>query len=79
MKKGCCRYDESFYKMNDSHQSESVAITPTPFSVVCEVISHHAICNITFTNSDTKVHCCNGSPPLSTSTEIYLLNCNFRI
>ena len=79
MKKGCCLYDQSFYKVKDTHQSEVSTTTPDP--LIVESVRFYTDC-IPTKNLTTKVALLQYSngPPLSYfEPPLFLLNSNFRI
>ena len=79
MKKGCCLYDESFYKVKDTHQSELSTATPNP--LIIELVRFYSdfISTRNVTTQVALVLYSNGPPISHIETPLFLLNSNFRI
>ncbi len=79
MKKGCCLYDESFYKVKDTHQSELSTTTPNP--LIVELVRFYS--DFVFTRNVTTqvafIQYSNGPPICPIEPPLFLLNSNFRI
>ncbi len=79
MKKGCCLYDQSFYKVNDTHQSGVTNLAPNPFVLVLISLYADFICSKNYANQEALIQCSNGPPNTHLDTPLFLLNSNFRI
>jgi len=79
MKKGCCHFDKSFYKVKDSHQLGHIIDLPLP--IILE-ISNNFQYDLRIKNCSTKISeipFANGPPIIHTGNPLFLLNNNFRI
>lgn len=74
--KKCCRYDESFVKVNDNHFGSTAEFVPDVH--VAEVVYFDALSLLQNRLSSLNTHYSN-APPLNCSQPQYLMNCNFRI
>jgi hypothetical protein len=72
----CCKYDESFFKINDNHFGSTVEFVPD--APVAEIVYFNANSFLEKNLSNLIIHCSNAPPPKSLQPQ-YLLNCNFRI
>jgi hypothetical protein len=75
-KKKCCRYDESFFKVNDNHVASSVEFVPNLPAVDIVYFDNYSFLEKKF--SGLIIHYANAPPPKPLPPQ-YLLNCNFRI
>ncbi len=79
MKKGCCLYDESFYKVKDTHQSEVSTTTPNPLIVEFDRFYNDFIPTRNVTTQVALIQYPNGPPLSYFEPPLFLLNSNFRI
>ena len=75
---GCCRTEDAFYKLNDSHTNAATAIVVNNIPVVAVFHYQELIQNI-FTSSLHYISDHTNDPPEKNHLQVYLLNCNFRI
>ena len=79
MKKGCCLYDESFYKVKDTHQPGYSNEVPIPFVLEIPNNFQDELCITNYTNKVAIIPFSNSPPIILTDEPIFLLNNNFRI
>jgi hypothetical protein len=76
---GCCRTENSFYKLTDSHENVSTASISNNLPNVDYII--HESANIAAHKLALLINISDHviDPPDKNHSSVYLLNCNFRI
>jgi len=75
---GCCRTENAFYKLNDSHET-ATAIILHSIHPESNGLTYQEFKEIFFTSSTAYLFDHTNDPPESKRVPVYLLNCNFRI
>ena len=75
---GCCRTENAFYKLNDSHETATAIIVhsihPEP-----AVLAYQEFQEIFASSTTAYLFDHTNDPPHRKHLPVYLLNCNFRI
>jgi hypothetical protein len=74
--KKCCKYEDSFFKVNDNHTGSTVEFVPD--APVAEFGYFDSYSFLENSLSNLIIHYSNAPPPKPLQPQ-YLLNCNFRI
>ena len=75
---GCCRTENAFYKLNDSHET-ATAIIVHSIHPESNGLTYQEFQEIFFTSSTAYLFDHTNDPPENKRVPVYLLNCNFRI
>ena len=73
---GCCRTEDAFYKLNDSHETTTAIIIHSIHPEIT-VVPYQAFQQIFSTSSLAYLLDHNNDPPENKPIAVYLLNCNF--
>ena len=75
--KMCCKYLQSFHKINDSHETGNFTVAPELFAIV--IAEHFPEYRFEKVYSNTNSWYFTNAPPEQKRIPVFLLNCNFRI
>ena len=75
---GCCKTENTFYKLNDSHES-ATAIIVNDFHPTVAFVPYQDFQEIFSASSLAYLFNHSNDPPQKKNAPVYLLNCNFRI
>ena len=75
---GCCRTENAFYKLNDSHET-ATAIIVHSIQPELFVLQYQEFQQIYSASSAAYFFDHTNDPPGNEQVPVYLLNCNFRI
>ena len=77
--KGCCKYEESFYKVKDNHETSIYTALSLPVKILPDYLLAINTDVAINTSKGDYLYYPNSPPPLLNKPTLFLLNCNFRI